>query len=504
MKFPFTALVSAAALALAVGSAPASAASGNKAKNVILFISDGASFGTWDMASYYEHGATGQQAYDSFGVKLGMVTVPLNTSNTPTYTGTPQVSYDPARAWDTTATGNSNYFAGYEYLKKNYTDSAAAGTALATGEKTYNNAINFDDFAQALNYVTLDAKGLGKATGVVTSVPFTHATPAAFGAQNISRNNYAAISEAMIGNSALDLIMGAGNPMYDVNGKQRATANYGYMSAAAYAGLQDGSSGRTLIQTRADFEALADGSLTLTGPVMGLPLVYDTLQYNRSQAVVGSSAGTASGVALIDSVPTLQTMTLGALNYLSQDKDGFFVMIEGGAVDWAAHANSTARIIEEQIDFNRSVTAAVNWVNSNSSWDETMIVVLTDHGNGMVMGPDSDTIAFQPVQNNGAGVIPGVRWHYGTHTVENTRFWANGAGSELFYNYVMGTDTGFRDVIGHNDGRYIDNTAVSKAILSAMQGQPGAVPEPATWAMMILGFGATGFAARRRRNRVAA
>jgi alkaline phosphatase len=55
-------------------------------------------------------------------------------------------------------------------------------------------------------------------------------------------------------------------------------------------------------------------------------------------------------------------MTKAALNILGQDEDGIFLMVEGGAVDWAAHANATGRIIEEQIDFNKSVKSAVDWV----------------------------------------------------------------------------------------------------------------------------------------------
>ena len=90
----------------------------------------------------------------------------------------------------------------------------------------------------------------------------------------------------------------------------------------------------------------------------------------------GPVAANPSGVAFNPNVPSLETMTRGALAYLSQDPNGFFVMIEGGAVDWAAHANNTARIIEEQVDFNRSVAAVVEWVEQNSSWDETLVIVL--------------------------------------------------------------------------------------------------------------------------------
>lgn len=448
-----------------------------QARNVMLFISDGASWGTWDMASFWEYGQKGMQPYDRFDVKLGMTTSPLNTSSTPTANSTPMVAYDPARAWDTTVNagnygGRSSCFNGYEYLKRDYTDSAAAGTALATGVKTYNNAINYDNYARPLSYITQQAKALGKATGVVTSVPFSHATPATFGAQNISRHNYGAISETMINNPAVDLIMGAGNPLYDSDGALRARPNYGYMSEVAWNTLHRADSPRKLIQTKAEFEALANGSLNISGPMIGLPRVFDTLQYSRSVGVVGTDTANPSGVAYIDSVPTLEVMTKGALKVLSQDPDGFFMMVEGGAVDWAAHANATGRIIEEQMAFNKSVKAAVDWVNTHSNWHETLIIVLTDHGNAMPMGPHSDTIAFQPIENRGRGVLPGVQWHSATHTNENTLFFAMGAGAERFYAEVDGVDHGLANVLGFNDGRYISNTDVYTVMRAVMLPAP--------------------------------
>ena len=493
-----------AALALALSpavAAPVVAAA--PAKNVILFISDGASWGTWDAASYWQYGAKGMQPYDSFSVKLGMTSYPLNTSTTPTFTGTQTISYDPVKAWDVTPTGDSDRFAGYKYVKANYTDSAAAGTALASGIKTYNNAINFDDFANAVPFITQDLKAAGFATGAISSVPFSHATPAAFGAQNISRNNYHQITQQMINGGALDLVMGGGHPWFNDNGVARATPGTTWMTVAQYDALKDGSAGWNFIESKADFEALAAGTLTFTGPLWGIAEVGATLQANRSAAVLGPDPANPSGVKFIDSVPTLETMTVGAINHLSTSSSkGFFLMVEGGAVDWMAHANNTGRIIEEQVDFNLAVGAAVNWVNANSSWDDTLIIVLTDHGNGMIMGPSSDTIAFQPIENRGAGVLPGVMWHYGTHTNEITLLWAHGAGAEQFYNYVVGIDPGLANGfaggfagLGHNDGRYIDNTSVSGVILRAT----GVIPEPGTWAMMIAGFGLVGAASRRRR-----
>jgi Alkaline phosphatase len=476
------------------------------------------------MASYWQYGQKGQQTYDNFDVKLGMTTTPLNTSNTPTNSGVPQVSYDPAQAWSTapsdgTSQGRPSVFEGYEYLKNDYTDSAAASTALATGQKTYNNAIDYDDFGQPLTNITQKLKEQGKATGTVTTVPISHATPAGFGAQNISRNNYGELSQQQI-DGTLDLVIGAGNPWYNDDGQLLDAPNFanetgpgtapttgggvGYVSESVYNEVTSATSGWTYLESKTDFEALADGSLVIDGPVYGLAQVGSTLQQARTEAVQGTDAANPSGVAFNGDVPSLATLTTGALNYLGQDEDGFFVMIEGGAVDWAAHANDTGRIIEEQIDFNYAVTAAYDWVEANSNWDETLLIVLTDHGNGLPLGPDSDTIAFQQVTNNGAGVLPGVTWYTGNHTNENTLFWATGAGSELFYDEVVGYDSTFAALIGHNaDGAYIQNTAVYDVIARANglgdEALP-AVPVPAPVLMLGSALVALFGMSRRRRT----
>ncbi len=471
--------------ALVIASLAALNALANNPKNVILMISDGASWGTWDMASFYQYGAKGQQSYDQFSVKLGMTTYPLNTSTVPTYTGTPQISYDPAQAWSTTPVGPPHYFAGYQYIKQNYTDSAAAGTALATGIKTYNNAINYDDFGQPVPFITQIAKAFGKATGVVSSVPWTHATPAAFGAQNVSRNNYAAIGAQMINETTLDLIMGGGNPDYDNNGQPRSTPNYQFIGSATWSALKNGTAGGsrpwTLIESKADFQSLANGTVPNVDRLVGTAQVAATLQFNRSGSGMGN---------LVQNVPSLVDMSKGALNFLKAKggNNGFFVMIEGGAVDWAAHANNTGRIIEEQVDFNLSVDAVVEWILNNGGWDENLLIVTTDHGNGMPMGPNSDTNAFEKILNNGAGNLPGVRWHYNTHTNEVVYLFAHGAGSDVLYDYVRGIDPGLRDILEFNDGRYIDNTDV-------FYGLQRVIPEPASLLLVLLGLGAL---ARRR------
>ena len=342
-------------------------------------------------------------------------------------------------------------------------------------------------------------KDAGKATGVVSSVPFSHATPAAFGAQNASRNNYGEIASQMINEGALDLIMGGGNPEFGNSGEPR-DPRFNRISEADWNALNGPDAPMTLIQTKAEFDALADGSLDVDGRLIGLPQVGDTIQLSRDPAIVGTDPTTPSGRAFTDTVPSLKTMTEGALNHLGEDEDGMFLMVEGGAVDWAAHGNATAGIIEEQVDFNHAVGAAVDWVEAHSSWDETLMIVLTDHGNAMPMGPDSDTIPFQPIQNNGAGALPGVLWHYGTHTTENTLMWANGAGSETLYDMVIGEDPYLASILGFNDGRYIDITGVNPAVrMAAGLDSAAPIPLPAAGWMLLSGLAALAGARRLRR-----
>jgi alkaline phosphatase len=446
-------------------------AAGLAVRHVMLFIADGASWGTWQMASYYEHGALGRQPYDRFSVKLGMTTEPLNTASRPTHDATALHGYDSALAWDTTpVTGalgqRPRLFAGYDYLRRDVTDSAAAATAMASGVKTYNNAINHDNLGRPLSYVTQRAKARGKATGVLSSVPFCHATPACFAAQQASRNDYGAISEQMLRNPAVDLIMGAGHPLFDANGRAREQADFRWLSASAWQALQGSQGPRRLIHTLADFEALAAGRLPVRGPVLGLAPVHDTLQASRVAAVAGADARRPSGIAFNPGLPTLQLLTRGALQVLGGAPQGFFLMVEGGAVDWMAHANDTGRIIEEQMDFNHAVQAAVDWVEARDAWRDTLIVVATDHGNGMPMGPESDRVAFQPVHNRGAGVLPGVRWHHGGHTRENTLLWAHGAGAESLYAEVQQVDLALVQRLGHgSDGRSIANDGLGRALM---------------------------------------
>ena len=150
-QFGLASLAAAGALAApaVLRTSAAFAQGGGPARNVILFISDGAGFHTWTAASFFQYGRARGQVYEQFPVRTLMTTYPLNTFSEPTGNEMRQVSYDADAAWDTTPMPGTfegpvrrvdygHYFNGYNYVRQNFTDSAAAGTALSAGQKTYN------------------------------------------------------------------------------------------------------------------------------------------------------------------------------------------------------------------------------------------------------------------------------------------------------------------------------------------------------------------------------
>lgn len=484
------------------------------AKNVILMISDGAGFNTWIAASMYQ-GKLGKQLYDSpEWVKLGVCTFPLNVSSKPRGTNQqdPRMVYDPAKAWDATEAIEqprtpdpdsdeedpgpktpTKTFAGYIYLKRFATDSAAAGTAMSTGIKTYNNGINWSDDGKPLAGKTIAelAHAAGKRVGVVTTVQWSHATPATLGgAHNVTRRDYAGIANDMLDSDWLDVIFGAGHPEYLPTGQRNPLpipTNYRYVGGvASWSKLRFGShpGGWTLVQTRDEFDALRNGPTPRR--VLGTVRVHGTLQQQRGK-VLPVPAGkpypyTPYDVPLNNNVPTLAAMTEAALNCLDDDPDGLLLMIEGGAVDWACHANQAHRMIEEQLDFLAAMESVVKWIEHNSNWNETLLILTADHETGLLWGPQSHEVAFQPLEDRGPGKLPGMKFNSGNHTNSLVPLFARGAGSRRFLNEVVGTDRTAAEKWGFS-GQYIDNTAVFRVMLAEIQAPAGKTqqaPQPAT------------------------
>jgi len=420
-------------------------------KNIILMISDGWGYNHILATDYYQYGNTNVQSYQAFPYHAAMSTFMA------------EGGYDPDSAWVT-----------FNYVREKPTDSGASATAFATGKKTYYGAIGVDTEKNSLENIVQRAEKLGKATGVVTSVPWSHATPAGMVAHDTSRNNYAEIAQEMIYNSGLEVIMGCGHPLYDNNAKQ-VTVDISYILVGGESTWNDliaGTAGNDadndgtidywrLIQDSLDFIKLVSGNTPKR--VIGIPKVNTTLQYLRSGQTTGkgTSAPNTTDTPYTDAfnkgVPTLKQMTIGALNVLDNDEDGFFLMVEGGAVDWASHGNTTARMIEEQIDFNKSVDAVVSWVNQNSSWNKTLVIVTGDHECGYLTGPDSDP-TWEPVENNGAGNLPGTQWNSGSHTNQLIPLYAKGKGIRLLRRHA--------DEFDLKRGYYLQNSEVGQTMLS--------------------------------------
>jgi alkaline phosphatase len=421
------------------------------AKNIILMISDGCGYNHVMAASLFEHGKTGEQVYEHFPFRAAMSTYHLKS-------GMP-VGYDPSAAWSDP-----------DYATRSFTDSAAAATAMSTGQKTYNGAIGLGPGGQRLVHAWQRAEELGLATGIVTSVQFSHATPAGFVAHNRSRSNYAEIAREIIMDSAVDVVMGCGHPWYDKDGIAVDKPNkFIYVGGEdVWKALVEGTAGGdadgdgqrdpwTLVQTREQFQAMKSGETP--NRVCGVAQVYKTLQQDRS----GDGKAAPYSVPLLETTPTLAEMSRAALNVLDEDPDGFCVMIEGGGVDWASHDNQSGRMVEEQIDFNRSVEAVVDWVETQSSWAQTLVVVTSDHECGYLTAPASQLEGLDlltPLPNNGAGSLPDMQFNSGNHTNVLIPIYAKGPGVDALNALADQTDP--------KRGAYLDNAEIGEFILEML------------------------------------
>ena len=429
-----------------VAGSVASAKKRVRAKNIIVMIGDGMGFNHYQAASLFLYGEPDGQPYTAFPVRIAMSTFPAGGQ------------YDPKSFWGT-----------FDAAGQGATDSAAAATAMATGNKTYRYAVGVDVKRQPLRNVVETAEAAGRAAGIITSVPFSHATPAGFGAHNPTRKNYEEIARDLLTASSLEVLMGAGHPWYDDNGQRREQPDsFSYIGGeSTWDGLLQGTLGNdcdgdgkndpwSLIEDREAFRRLADGATPKR--VLGIARVAGTLQQKRQQPADASDKAFAQ--PLIDSVPTLAEMTRGALNVLDNDPDGFFLMVEGGAIDWASHANQSGRMIEEQIAFDHAVARVIEWVETHSSWQDTLLIVTADHECGFLTGA-GPADQWNPLVGRGLLQQPVMVWHSGGHTNELVPLFAKGGGAELFKNY-------YQPEVDPVRGRYVDNVAVGQVIMSLL------------------------------------
>ncbi|MEW4289712.1 alkaline phosphatase [Rossellomorea marisflavi] len=251
------------------------------------------------------------------------------------------------------------------------TDSAAAGTAMATGVKTKADYIGMDPEGRPLITVLEAAKLNGYATGIVATSPVQHATPAAFTSHAITREEFSSIGEQQVYQD-LDVVLGGGSAWLAPKEKNHP---------------QDDGMLKTDEVTRKDGEDLKK-------PLRDAGYAYiDT----RKELLLEPSAGKLWGAFASEDLsydldrselkpdePTLREMTRTAISHLSKEKKGFFLMIEGSKVDWAAHQHDPVGMISEILSFDRAVGEALSFAKKDGN---TMVVAVTDHGNsGLTIG----------------------------------------------------------------------------------------------------------------------
>lgn len=258
------------------------------------------------------------------------------------------------------------------------TCSAAAGTALATGQKTKNGTIGMDSLQTTPIYsVATLAKQAGKKVGITTSVSVDHATPAAFYAHQPNRKMYYEIGTDLP-KAGFDLYAGAG-----------------------------------FLQTKSKTDIASADLFTILHDSNYMVL--------RGVEEFRNKSGEASKVVLIqaegydnESLPyaidrkedalTLAQITEHAINYLSKDNDeGFFLMVEGGKIDWACHSNDAATVFHEVIDMAEAIQVALNFYEQHP--DETLIVVTADHETGgIALGTGTYALNLKALQNQKVSV----------------------------------------------------------------------------------------------------
>lgn len=236
------------------------------------------------------------------------------------------------------------------------TDSSAAGTALATGVKTYNGAIGVNPDKEVVESVAVKAQRSGKRVGVTTSVSIDHATPSAFYAHQESRSWYYEIA-LDLPKAGFDFYAGSGFLKPDrTHDKKKAPSIYPIFAEAGYAlarGVEEYQAKR----------AEADKMILIQ-------------QEGADQSSLPYAIDRKEGDL------TLKQITESAVDFLMKDggKKGFFLMVEGGKIDWSCHGNDAATTVREVMDMDEAVKVAYEFYKKHPK--ETLIVVTADHETG--------------------------------------------------------------------------------------------------------------------------
>ncbi|HOY21232.1 MAG TPA: alkaline phosphatase [Haliscomenobacter sp.] len=256
------------------------------------------------------------------------------------------------------------------------TDSAAGATAFACGIKTFNGAIGVDKDTLGVKTILEEAEENGLATGLIATSTIVHATPAAFIAHVVSREQYEEIASDMI-KTQVDLLIGGGKKYFDRRENDSRNLYEEYQQKDYK--VSDYSQ-----------EDMHDMRWDATSNLLYLTA-------DKHPLNVGAGR---------DYLPYATRRSLEFLEKRSKDK-GFFIMIEGSQIDWACHANDGKLAIKEALDFDRAIGEALNFARSRGN---TLVIVTADHEcGGMALNPGSKMNKIEPAFttiNHTASMIP--------------------------------------------------------------------------------------------------
>ena len=380
-----------------------------RAKHIILFVGDGMQLEHEIAASRYLFGRDTELSFHKLVYKGYVATWDVTTYNRYALAGglpfydpagfIPTVGYDPFKGGFKPYPEQSGgiteaYFQTKLPLslpdsspKSPATDSASAATAWATGIKTDDGNIAWAPGDPASGALTTIAELLRNqkkfSVGVVSTVPFTQATPSAHVSHNVNRNNYTQIAKEIIRTIQPEVVIGGGYP------GEGGTGRFNYLAQEEYDFLKNPTPASPYVFV--ERQAGVDGSVSL------LDAAHEAVEQNKKLfGLFGGPGGNFEspmahdfpGTPLVTRAtienPLLKDATLAALKVLGQNPYGFFVIIEQGDIDWANHANDFQRMIGTTWDLHTAVQAAIDHINQpddDIDWSNTLLIVTSDHSN---------------------------------------------------------------------------------------------------------------------------
>ncbi len=404
-------------------------------RRIILFIFDGMDWhSTWTAACYkngevkYREGrGTGLHFQDYRGVPTDfgyMVTSPhnagtkydVNAQVVSNIGGKMRGGYDWKLAGDTpwaNAVDPDYLIAKSRERPHAVTDSAASATSMNSGIKTYNDAINVDFEGHPVETIAQQLQKRGWSVGAVTSVSISDATPAATYANNVFRDDYQDIARDMVGLPSishrndplpgLDVAMGTGwgensteksqKKDVDQQGENFVPGNR-YLTAddLAKVDIKNGGKYRVVQRTagvngKESLEVAAKEAAENHERLLGFFGAWDRshLPYRTADGQYNPTVGVKKteehySAADVSENPQLADIAVAALDVLSQNPKGFWLMIEAGDVDWANHDDNVDNSIGAILSGDDAVLAVTNWVETHGGWENTVLIVTADHG----------------------------------------------------------------------------------------------------------------------------